>query len=606
MKAIFVKITLFFFLASLTLAVYWQIGDHGPINADDFYLTSNEHIDNAYSYQGLIDGMSSVMAGVWMPLTYLTVGAEMEFFGTDFGKYHLVSACLHTLNSILVFLLLMQLTGAFWRSALAAAIFTVHPLNVEPVSWLVGIRVLQSGFFSLLSLYCYAVYARVHRGASGYYTLALFFYAAGLFSVPMFIPLPFLLFLLDFWPLKRLNVDFDTFSWRNLRHASIGRLAWEKFPFFGIMIVLMAILLLSHDLPSTPIESYPLAERLYNAMLSYIWYIQHTLLPTGLAVFYPFPDHFPLWKIAGAALLLFLITLLTLTGIRRFPFLIVGWFWFAGMLFPLSGVAQIGSQARADHYMYLPLIGLIIIICWGSAELIKQRRIRPALAFGSAVVIFFLLAGLAWRQAGYWQNSVTVFRHALRVTEKNYEAHNYLGQAMAARKELTTAQYHFNQALAIKPDHVKSNINLANTYLIKGEIDQAIRHLSRALKKMPRNPRLQNNLGVLYEKSGDSTSAMKHYRRAVTIAPDYVNARINLAGLEAAVGNLSAAIRHYRRVLELTPNQDRVHFLLGTVLYQANRMEQAANHLHQALALDPHNEQYRQFLMLATPDKFSG
>ncbi|MFP4040465.1 MAG: tetratricopeptide repeat protein [Desulfosudaceae bacterium] len=601
MKTIFLKIIICLFLVFLTGIVYWQTQAHGPINADDFYLTTNKHMDNAYSYQGLVEGMGTLVAGVWMPLIYLLVGAQMELFGTNFGAYHLVSAGLHAVNAIILFLLLFQMTRATWLSALVAVVFAVHPVNVEPVAWLVGVRVIQCGLFCLLTMYFYALYTA--RSSSFYYTLSLFCYAASLFSVPMFLPLPFLLLLLDFWPLDRLGVEKNNTAWKNLSLPKIGRAVWEKFPFFGIMVVLMAVLLISHDLPSTSIELYPLGERLANALLSYVRYIQQILLPINLAVFYPFPTTFPAWKIIGSIFILTGITVLGLVSVRRFPFLIVGWLWFAGMLFPLSGIAQIGTQARADHYTYLPMIGLIIPLCWGAASLAQRWRISPGMTAWPAAAVIIALTVLSWRQAGYWKNSVTLFNHSLKVTKNNYEAHNYLAQALASRGDLKTAFYHFDRALAIKPDHLKSHINLANTWMLAGDPVKAREHLSLALRKNPRNAQLHNNLGVLHEKTDNIQAALEHYRRATTLDPGYLNAYLNLAGLEAATGKSDQAITHFQKALRIDPRSAETHFQLGLTLHQTGRTREAADHLERALDLEPGNRRYRQLLKTISRDR---
>lgn len=583
------------FLIVMTFVIYFQNYHHGPINADDFHLTTNQFINNAYSYQGLLEGMSSVIAGVWMPLVYLSVGAQMELFGTDFGAYHLVSAGLHAVNAVILLLLLLQMTRAFWPSALTAVFFALHPLNVEPVSWLVCIRVLQAGFFCLLTIYFYGVYAA--RGSSFWYTLALFCYAAGLFSVPMFPATPFLLLLLDFWPLDRLGSKSGDTAWQNLSPSKIGRAVWEKFPFFGFMAVLMAVLLLSHDLSTSPeIEPYPFWERLFNVFFSYAAYIRQVLLPVNLAVFYPFPEHFPWWKITGSLMILLAVTLAALRLTRRAPFLIVGWLWFGGMLFPLSGMAQIGTQARADHYAYIPMIGLLMMVCWGAAALMKRWPLPRPLASVVCLAIIGLMTAASWRQAGHWKDSETLMAHALTVTRDNYEAHNYLAQALAERGDWAAAIVHFQQALAIKPDHLKSHVNLANVYMTTGRIDKAIGHMTRAVEKDPTDARLRNNLGALYEKIGDTPSAVVHYRQAVAINPRYAAANDNLAVLEAAAGDLDGALFHFQQALASDPGSAGTHFRYALALYRSGRAEAALDHLRRAIDLEPGNPQFRQVL----------
>jgi len=591
----------------LTGCVYWQIRHHGPVNTDDFHLTESKYLSadkekiNTYSYRGLFEGMTTIVEGVWMPLIYMTVGAEMEFFGTDFGAYHVVSVCVHAVNAIILFLLLHLMTRAMWKSAVVAAIFAVHPLNVEPVAWLACIRVLQGGCFCLLTLYFYALYAS--RRSSVYYTLSLFWYAASLFSVPMFPAMPFLLLLLDFWPWDRLGTKEKETTLQNLSLKKIGQAVWEKFPFFGIMTVVLTILIFSHDLSSSPgIERYPFHERFFNIFLSYAGYIQQVLLPVNLAVYYPFPESFPAWKICSALLLMVIITVASLRLIRNNPFLIVGWLWFAGMMFPLSGIAQIGTQSRADHYAYIPVIGLLIFICWGSAATAKQLRTPRTLTALVSITVIALLTFSAWQQAGCWKNSIALMHHALKVTDDNYEAHNYLAQAHATRGDLKLAVDHFQHALSIKPDHLKSHINLAGLYAGAGQMDKAISHFTEALAKNPNNERLHNNLGALYEKSNDIHKAFFHYRRAIMINPAYAVAYDNLAVLEANTGNISRSIFHFQQALLYNPRAAGVHFRLAMVLHKTGRTAEAVNHLGQALYIDPGNRQYRQFLTAINRD----
>ncbi|MFP4454003.1 MAG: tetratricopeptide repeat protein [Desulfobacterales bacterium] len=545
-----------------------------------------------------MEGIQSVMAGVWMPMTYAFVALEAEFFGTDFGAYHLVAAFLHAVNAMILFLLLFRMTKAFWKSTAVAILFVVHPLNVEPVAWLVGVRIILCGFFSLLSLYFYALYTT--RYLSRYFILSLFSYSASLFAVPMYIPLPFLFLLLDFWPLKRFVSADGNSSWPDISWSKVGRAVWEKLPFFGIMIVLMIILLLSHDLPATPIEQYPFTDRLCNALLSYVCYLRQFLVPLNLAVFYPFPANFLLWKIIGAIFLLALLSVFSVIFLRRFPFLFVGWCWFIGMIFPLSGISQIGTQARADHYMYLPIIGLLILSCWGAAVLAQRLRLPKFFLPVAAIIIISILTGLSWRQAGHWENSVTLFKHTLTVTKDNYEAHNYLAQALAARGDLQAAGDHFRAALAIQPDHRKSHINIAKLYIDTGRNAEAIPHLRQALRKSPRNARLHNNLGALYERTKDFQAAMKHYQQAVTIDPDYVNAYKNLAGLETTLGDFSSAIAHLKRVLSITPGDAATHFQIGMILKHTGNIEEAVTHFRKAISIEPGNKLFRQKLISLT------
>jgi tetratricopeptide (TPR) repeat protein len=320
-------------------------------------------------------------------------------------------------------------------------------------------------------------------------------------------------------------------------------------------------------------------------------------------VYYPFPDSFPLWKTGGAVLVLVMITVASLRLIRSCPFLIIGWLWFAGMMFPLSGIAQIGTQSRSDHYAYIPLIGLLIFIVWGGAAVVEKLRLPGKLTAAASVIVIVLLAFLSWRQAGYWKNSETLMRHALNVTRNNFEAHNYLAQALAEQGDPAAAVDHFQKALAIKPDHLKSHINLANVYISSGQTDKAIYHLTRALEKDPTDARLYNNLGALYEKTGDVRAALANYRKAVSLNPGYAPAYDNLAAAEAGTGDLAGAIGHFQQALTLNSRSAGTHFRLAVVLFQAGRAEEARKHLLQAITLDPADRRFRELLDIIRQDQ---
>ena len=574
------------FLVLSSLWVYHPIRHHGATNCDDFYITDNSYLEKSgWNLETLVYVMTTVVAGIWMPITTFLIGHEYFLFGTDYGMYHVVCLLLHIANGVLLFFSLRMMTGALWKSALVAALFLLHPLNVEPVAWLVGIRVVLCGFFALAAIYLYALHVRQSRTWA--YTLALFAFAVSITSVPMYMTLPCVLLLIDYWPLGRISLFVNhpsggrpVFNW-----PGAGRLLWEKMPFFVLILGMSAIVLASHDLPF--VHHHPLAHRALNLPLAYVQYLVNFFYPTGLSVFYPLPAEFPAWKVIGAVLLLLSVTIAALRTADTWRFFIVGWLWFAGMMVPLSGIVQIGTQAMADHYMYLPMIGLLLTVVWGADTIMGNWRAKPlaAGAMAAVAVIFFMATGS--RQVRVWENSFTLSEHALRVTTGNYEAHNYLGHAFAQTGARQEAISHFKKALAIKPDHAKSHYNLANVYVQTGTLEKAEDHYRQALAADPTNPQAHNSMGFVLAAQGRLAEAVNHYQEAIRLTPNYFHALNNLATALAAAGRLEEAENHYRQALRIAPNAAPVLFNLADVLAAQKKYADAADLLQSALAAAP-------------------
>lgn len=575
------------FIIFCALWVYHPVRYHGATDCDDFYITENPQLQrSAVNLENMVYVMTTVFAGVWMPVSTIFVGAEHILFGSDYGMYHVVCMLLHIANGLILFFLLRMMTGAFWKSALVASLFTLHPLNVEPVAWLVGIRVVLCGFFSLWSIWFYVVY--VKRGSTWAYLLSLLAYGVATAVVPMYVLLPFAFFLFDYWPLKRF--DFSVRSVRGFSHL-LGRegmlreLVWEKMPFFLFIVGMSAIVLASHDLPT--VYHYPFVDRLLNVPIAYVQYIKRIFLPVNLSVFYPFPTSFPAWKVGGAVLALACLTAAALWASLRHRFFITGWLWFVGMVAPLTGIAQVGTQAMADHYNYLPMIGILVALAWGVETLVIRHKTLRLLTGFAAVTAVFVFAVLSARQVGVWKDTFTLCKHALAVTSGNYEAHNYLGQAYAKKGNLQMAIYHFSQALAIKPDHVKSHYNIATVYMKLGNMKEAAKHYTLALLADPYSPQAHNNLGMALAGMGDIAGAVKHYRAALELAPNFYQARNNLANALADLGRLDEAVENYRKALSVKPDSPTMLYNLADVLAREGKTCDAVRCLQKALSINP-------------------
>ena len=448
-------------LALVTAALYWPMTHHEFINLDDQqYITQNAHVQAGLTWPGMVWAFETTEAANWHPLTWISHMLDCQLYGSYPGGHHATNLLLHIANTLLLFLLLNQMTGALWRSAFVAALFAWHPLHVESVAWAAERKDVLSGFFFLLTLIAYTRYvtsggwrvtgkeeiapasdpSRATRHPSLYYWLALLFFACGLMSKPMVVTLPFVLLLLDFWPLGR----FSSFKFQvsssekpstpvnRAQAESAARLICEKLPFFALALAGSMATYLAQKAGGATWSQHalPFHLRMANALLAYVRYISKTFWPADLAVVYPYPHHWPAGLAAGAALLLILWTGLFLWRARRSPYLFVGWFWFLGTLIPAIGLVQVGPQSMADRYMYLPGIGLFILVAWGLNDFLNLRpqwRQMIALAGGAALAGCLVVTRL---QLGCWQNSIKLLTHTVAVTPDNYTACNFLGRAL--------------------------------------------------------------------------------------------------------------------------------------------------------------------------------
>jgi hypothetical protein len=431
-------------LALITLALYWPATHFDFTNYDDpDYIIYNPPIQHGITGAGLVWAIKSSHASNWHPLTWVSHMADCALYGLNPGGHHLTNLLFHTANVVLLFLVLCQWTGAPWRSALVAALFAWHPLHVESVAWVSERKDVLSAFFWLLTL---AAYGRYAKGRKVFYCLALFFFALGLLSKPMVVTLPFVLLLLDFWPLKRM--------------AAPG-LFLEKIPFFALAALDCAATLWAQRGANSVVSFgiLPFSARIANALVSCVLYLWKMLRPVDLALPYPYSHIWTFWPAAGAGSLLLLISAGAILRARRQPYLIVGWLWFLGTLTPVIGLAQVGIQPMADRYSYLPLIGIFIMAAWAIPEA-WARWPRPGLVLGAVVAgaLGFLLAG-AETQLQYWRNSVALFSHTVAVTPNNILAEYNLAEALARQGDEAQAVVHYQRALAIEPNRVEAHYN---------------------------------------------------------------------------------------------------------------------------------------------------
>jgi protein O-mannosyl-transferase len=583
-------------LALATLALYSPVLRHDFVNYDDdIYVTANPHVQAGLSWANLKWALASPVNNNWHPLTVLSHMLDCQLYGLNPGGHHLTSILLHALNTALVFLLLRRLTGAVWRSLTVAALFGWHPVHVESVAWIAERKDVLSACFGLLSIYFYARYAapgRVDRKSQiANYLLSLLCLALGLMSKAMLLTWPFVLLLLDYWPLNR-GAGREAWGsrWRQL--------VWEKVPFFALTaavgIVTFAVQKRGGALDVG--ETLSLGARAGNALVSYCRYLGKLCWPTGLEVFYPHPGLWPLAAVLLAGGLLTGLTALVVWQRRRHPFLLVGWLWFVGTLVPVIQLIQTGSHAMADRYTYLPSLGLLILMVWGGYELTRGWRNQVALLAATGTVTCLLCAALARHQLGYWQDSETLFRHALAVSENNFIAHNNLAVALVEKGRIDEAIPHYQAAIRLEPGWVDGQYNLGVALENKGLVDEAIRQYQAVIRLKSDYAPAYNNLGNLLEGKGETGAAVGQYQAALRLKPDYTKAHYNLGSAFYNQGRVDDAVREYQEAIRLNPDDAEARDNLGIALAKQGRMDEAIAEFQAAVRLRPDDVRARDNL----------
>lgn len=574
----------------LTLAVFAPVRHHAFVNYDDtLYVTENPRVQRGLTADGLRWALTATEPSNWHPLTLLSHMLDCELFGLDAGRHHLTSLGLHALNAGLLLLVLHAMTGALGRSAWVAALFAVHPLHVEAVAYVAQRKDVLSTLFWLLTMAAYTRYAA--RPSAWRYALVVLCFVLGLMSKPMLVTLPFVLLLLDAWPLGRWGYRREPGGDTPGRGTSPWRLLAEKIPLVALSAAASAITFVAQARGGSvgSLTAYPLARRLANALEAYVVYLRKMLWPVDLACFYPYPSGFPAWRLAGAALVLLAVSWLALRSVRRAPYLLVGWLWYLGTLVPVIGVVQVGMQAMADRYTYVPLIGILIMVAWGTPDLLARRAGgRPDLALATLATIIVVVCALASRrQVGHWKDSTALFAHALAVTSDNYLAHNNLGLTLQRDGKLAEAAAQLAEALRIAPDYVDAHFNLGITFAQQGRLAEAAAQYDEVLRRVPNHAKALGNRGALRRQQGDLDAAVADLRRALERDPELVEAHVNLGAALREQGDLAAASAQYAEALRRAPEQPEAHNNLGNVLAQQGRLDEAADHYRAALAARP-------------------
>jgi tetratricopeptide (TPR) repeat protein len=616
-------------LVIATVVVYLPVRHNEFVEFDDNkFVTENPNIRDGLTWRSIRWTLTAGLtqdernADYWRPLSFLSHALDIELFELRPAGHHLMNVGIHAAAAVALFLVLQSMTNAFWRCALVAALFALHPLRVESVAWVTERKDVLSGLFFMLTLGAYVGYVRHPFSWARYLAVALLF-ALGLMSKSMVATLPFVLLLLDYWPLGRTRWAEPVVGGKVT--APLSRLLVEKLPLFALAAASGLVTLRGRAGAEPDAISFlakmPLAMRIGNALLSYGCYIGKVFWPIRLAVFYPLYPGLSTAVVIGAGVALAGVTAAVIWGARRGPWLVTGWFWYLGMLVPVIGLLQRGGESMADRFTYLPSIGLLIMLCWSVPARALERRIWKATAGVVAAVVVAVCAALSMVQVGYWKDTETLFRHALDVTRDNwlahynlgvalsqagrfeeaighYEqtlrltpddaaAHNNLGACLSGQGKVPEAIAHFERALRIKPDYAEAHCNLANVLQQTGKFEEAIAHYEQALQSKPDYAEAHCALGIALEHAGRVQDAVGHYEQALRLKPDYAEAHYNLGVASARLGRLPEAVGHWEQALRSKPDYAEAHYNLGVVLGRLGRLTEAVGHWEQALRSKP-------------------
>ena len=562
-----------FLLVAVTVGIFLPTGNHPFISFDDpGYVTENPRVRGGLTGENVGWAFSSTAMSNWHPLTWLSHMTDVQLFGLDPRGHHLTNVFFHVASTLLLFFLLSGITGSPWQSLFVAALFALHPLHVESVAWVAERKDVLSGCFWFLTLLLYARY--VKGPGTLRYLFVLLSFAAGLMAKPMLVTLPVVLLLLDYWPLRR-----------PLRWSLVK----EKIPLFALSVLSSAVTWYAQEQGGAikTLEVIPLGSRIGNAMIAYGKYIGLAVFPRDLAMLYPFPGSISPWEVLGAFLLLVLVCALVVVYRQRCPYLVTGWFWFLFTLVPVIGIVQVGGQAMADRYTYLPLTGLFIACAWGVNDLLRGWRYRTAVLATLAGLIVAASAAVTWRQVGYWKDNLTLYRHTLEVTTGNYVIRNNYGVALAQEGRLDEAITQYREALTIWSRAANAYINLGDAMAQQGNYPEAIRYYQQALRIEPDYALALENMGRSLTAMGRDDEAVAIFEQSITMEPSRSGAYLNLAILLVRRGRLEEGWRHYETALRLEPYSAKPPINMGAALGQRGLLEEAAGCFRQALRIAP-------------------
>ena len=586
-----------FTLGAATIAVFWDVTSHPFVNYDDnYYVTDCVQVQQGLTWASLAWAFKTTTTGNWIPLAWLTHILDYQVYGLNAGGHHFNSLLIHAVNSILLYLLLNRLTGALWRSALVAVLFAVHPLSVESVAWIAERKNILCTLFWILAIWAYSWYARSPVWKR--YVVTLLIFGLGLLAKSMVVTMPFVLLLLDYWPLGRVRSDRGCSSERvssaptatGWSARTMRRLVLEKVPFL-VVAALDGIITLKAQRGFETVSSISLAIRVENALVSYFAYIEKALWPVKLAVLYPHPkSNLPGLEVGIAVAALACISVAVALVGRRVKYLGVGWMWFIGTLIPVIGIIQAGSQSMADRYAYIPLIGIFIVIAWGLNDLVERyKRFRDYVIVGAVCGIFCLVV-VTRIQIGYWSSSIALWDHTALVTENNYIAYNNLGEALLTRGMTEEAAPWLYRSAQIEPDRASVQMNLGSLALSTGRVDDAVGHFKRAIELDSNSYDAYNKAGAALLRQGRLEESVPYFTMALNINPGYAPALANMGVVLDARGEFGESAGYFEGAIHsaLDPGLGaELRYMYGMILAKHGEMRKAADQFRGALKLKP-------------------
>jgi Tfp pilus assembly protein PilF len=587
-------------------ALYARVASHDFVFDDIIHITENPMVRRGLTWHGLAWALTTMHAANWQPLTWLSHLLDCTLFGLRPAGHHLVNVAIHALNAALLFAVLRRSTGACWRAAAVALVFAVHPLRVESVAWVSERKDVLSGAFWMLTMLAYVRYARAPTAAR--FTAVLALLGAGLAAKPMLVTLPAVLLLWDAWPLGRWSGGRPSGARAAFASVSVELprppaplcrsprvLVVEKLPLLAVCALAAVVTLAAQRRGGAvqSLEALPVAARIDNAMRSYVTYLWMAVWPVDLAFLYPHPAGAGGGAIGlttaglAAGTTLLAVTVVAAALWSRLPYLLVGWLWYLGTLLPVIGIVQVGNQALADRYTYIPLIGIAIVAAWGAADLVRRRpRWRLFLGAAAAGLCAFWLVR-TWEQIAVWRDEITLNAHALRVTANNVVAHNNLGRALYLQGRLREAAEHLERALALEPQFAEAHNNLGAVLLEEGRLDAAGERFARALEIDPAYAEAYDNLGLVRFRQGRLAEAAEHLEKAVALAPGYARGHYDLGTVRLNQGRPADAAAALEAALRLRPDHAEAHNNLGVALLELGQPKEAAARFEAALALKP-------------------
>jgi len=591
-------------LGLVTACLYWPVHQHGFILLDDEdYLTGNPLVKMGITSESVHWAFTHCYAGNWHPLTWISHMLDCQWFGLDAGKHHLVNAAFHGLNALLLFLLLQRLTRTRWPSAFVAALFALHPLHVESVAWAAERKDVLSLFFFLLTLLAYTRFGEaakrkppVARGRWLWYGLALAGLALGLMSKSMLVTTPFVLLLLDFWPLERISP-----APLKSQTPAVRAVLLEKIPFLLLSALSCAMTVWAQSAGRAvgSFDNFPVGARIANSLTAYLTYLEKLFWPVNLSIFYPFPAELPVGRAVIAFVLLALITALAVRHVRRYPYLLVGWLWYLGTLVPVIGLVQVGSQALADRYTYLPLIGLFIMLAWGFNDLTARWKHQKIAAPLLAGLVLIACAALTARQISFWPSTKTLFAHAAAVDDQNYLAWTVLGDQLRLEGKLGLAVDDLNRAIRLRRNSEIPWHGLALALTAMNKLPEAEDAYQNALKLSPENTHLLSDYAQCLITLGRLDDATEQLKRAQEVNPILIEPRLLHIVILKKQGRLNDALNECRAILQLEPANANALIHLASICSVLGRPDQASIAYRQAVKADPANRQARIGLGLA-------